>query len=81
MMVRHLVFLVIALVLGYSLTLIFIKVGGVFVQPAVFLAKLVVVDRGNSLLLPFTYINTLLCAGIIYVALCLVTGRSRGSKP
>lgn len=77
---RQFIFIVIALVLGYGLTLFFYTVGGILVQPALFLAKIVAVDRGgDSLLVPFMLINTVLCAGLIYAALWWATERDRGA--
>ncbi len=67
---RHFIYIMISLVLGYSLTLIFYMIGGILVQPALFLAKLFTEDRGgDSLLFPFTIINTAFCSLLIYATL------------
>jgi hypothetical protein len=71
---RRVIYLLISLVIGYGLTLIFYVAGGSLVQPALFLAKFVVSDRGgDSLLLPFTVINTFLCSIFIYAGLWWAT--------
>ena len=78
---RHLIFILIALVSGYCLTLVFYMVGGALVLPALLLARMFAADRGgDSLLMPFTVINTAICAVLIYAALWWAAGRVRVSK-
>lgn len=70
---RHLACFVIAVVVGFGLTLVFYFVGGPLVRPALYLAGLFAVDRGgDSMLGPFLILNTALCAALVYAALCLV---------
>jgi len=58
---KHLLFVIISLLRGYGLTLLCCVTGGGFVQLSLFLARLVVDDGGgDTLLVPFTIINTVL---------------------
>jgi hypothetical protein len=73
---KHLLFVVIAVVGGYAVTLFCYMVG--FVQPSLCLARLVAEDRGgDTLLVPFLVINTGLSAIGIYLILWLVTRKRR----
>jgi len=73
---RHVINAFIAILIGFGLTLIFYMAGGPFVQPALFLAKLVATDRGGNTLLPaFLIINTSLCSILIDLGLCWATKR------
>ena len=67
---RHLIWIAIALAIGFVLTFLFYVIGGVWVKPALFLARIFFEDRGGeSLMLPYLVINTVLCALLIYAAL------------
>jgi hypothetical protein len=67
---RYLIYAVVALLLGYGLTLIFYMAGDPFVKPALLLASLLA-DRGGDTLLPaFLIISAVLCSVPIYFALC-----------
>ncbi len=58
---KHLLFVIISLLRGNGLTLLCCVIGGGFVQLSLFLARLVVDDGGgDTLLVPFTIINTVL---------------------
>ena len=73
MLIRHLAYLVIAVVAGCGLTLVFYMVGAPFVLSALYLARLFAEDRGgDSLLGPFLVANTALCAALVYATLCLI---------
>src|SRR5260221_9230036 len=73
---KHLLFVVIAVVGGYAVTLLCYMVG--LVQPSLYLARLVAEDRGgDTLLVPFLVINTGLSAVGIYLILWFVTRKRR----
>ena len=74
MMVRPLSLLIASVIAGYGLTLFCYMIGGVLVQPSLFLAKLLFDDRGgDSLILPFGIINTVICSILIYAILWRLT--------
>lgn len=67
---RNVVFAVIAILIGYGITLLFYMLGEPLVSPSLFLARQLSSDRGGDSLLPaFIIINTLICAIVIYVSL------------
>ena len=73
---KYLLFVVIAVVGGYAVTLFCYMVG--LVQPSLYLARLVAEDRGgDTLLVPFLVINTGLSAVGIYLILWFVTRKRR----
>ena len=73
---KHLLFVVIAVVGGYGVTLLCYMVG--LVEPSLYLARLVADDRGgDTLLVPFLVINTTLSAIGIYLILWFFTRRRR----
>ena len=73
---KHLLFVVIAVVGGYGVTLLCYMVG--LVQPSLYLARLVADDRGgDTLLVPFLVITTTLSAIGIYLILWFFTRRRR----
>jgi hypothetical protein len=58
--------------------LIFYIAGGLLVQPSLLLAKMFFADRGgDTLLVPFTVINTGICSMFIYGALWWATKDSK----
>ena len=66
-LMRHVLFALIAILIGYGITLVFYMVGQPLVAPSLFLARLLTQDRGGDSLLPaFIVINTLICAVVIY---------------
>jgi hypothetical protein len=72
---RNVLFALIAILIGYGLTLVFYMVGQPLVAPSLFLARLLAQDRGGDSLLPaFMIINTLICAVVIY---CLLRSVSK----
>lgn len=74
---RKVVYAVIAILIGYGITVLFYMVGEPLVSPSLFLARQVSSDSGGDSLLPaFTIINTLICAFVIYALVrCLTTYR------
>jgi len=70
---RYLVNAVIAILLGYWITLLFYMIGEPLTSPLLFLARQLSSDRGGDSLLPaWTIFNTLICATIIYaMVLCV----------
>ena len=65
--VRNVVFGLVAIFIGYGVTLLFYMVGQPLVAPSLFLARLLAQNRGGDSLLPiFIVINTLICAVVIY---------------
>ena len=71
---RNVIYAAIAGVIGYGITLLFYMVGKPLVSPSLFLARLLLTDRGGDSLLPaFTIINTLICAIVIFALLWVVT--------
>jgi hypothetical protein len=74
----HLLYEVIAILVGYGLTLVFYIGGEPLVSPSLFLARLFVPDHGGESLLPaFTVINTVLCSILIYGGLWATEHRRR----
>jgi hypothetical protein len=75
---RYLIYAIIAILVGYGLTLVFYMVGGPFVQPALLLASLFADDEGGDTLLPaFLVINTFLCSIPVYLGLGWASNRLR----
>jgi phage shock protein PspC (stress-responsive transcriptional regulator) len=73
---KHVLFIVIAVVGGYGVTLLCYIAG--LVQPSLFLARLVAEDRGgDTLIVHFLVINTVLSAVGIYLILWFVTRKRR----
>ena len=73
---KHLLFVVIAVIGGYGFTLVCYMVG--LVQPSLFLARLVADDHGgDTLLVPFLVINTVLSGIVIYLVLWFFTRRRK----
>jgi len=75
---RNVIYAMIAIVIGYGLTLLFYMFGEPLVSPSLFLARQLSSDNGGDSLLPaFMIINTLICAVVTYLVLWCVTRRHR----
>jgi hypothetical protein len=74
----QLLFIIIAVVAGYGMTLLCYIKGGFALQPGLFLAKLFREARGGeSLLVPFEVINTTIYSIVIYTVLWLTKRRRK----